>query len=117
MYFSSNCFLESVGNCQLRSLQEVDFSDPSKASLIKGRFGGIVYIVAENESLTCVRPSFWDRKSCDFLGLLLSSEVTVLTVFKVLNIPPNVLLKFLCCNYLYEGNKIILTYKSNNPLT
>ena len=26
MYFSSDCFLESVGNCQLRSLQEVDFS-------------------------------------------------------------------------------------------
>ena len=66
---------------------------------------------AENESLTCVRPSFWDRKSCDFLALLLNSAVTVLTVFGVRNIPPCVLLKILCCSYLYKGNKIILTYK------
>ena len=66
---------------------------------------------AENESLTCVHPSFWDRKSCDFLGLLLSSAVTVLTVFRVRNMPPCVLLKILCCSYLYKGNKIILTYK------
>ena len=66
---------------------------------------------AENESLTCVHPSFWDRKSCDFLGLLLSSAVTVLAVFRVRNIPHSVLLKFLYCSYLYKGNKIILTYK------
>ena len=66
---------------------------------------------AENESLTCVHPSFWDRKSCDFLGLLLSSAVTVLAVFRVRNIPHTVLLKFLYCSYLYKGNKIILTYK------
>ena len=61
---------------------------------------------AGNESLTCVCPSFWDRKSCDFLGLLLSSEVTVLTVFRVRNIPPCVLLKILCYRYLYKDNKI-----------
>ena len=66
---------------------------------------------AENESLTYVRPSFWDRKSCDFLGLLLSSAVTVLAVFRVRNISHSVLLKFLYCSYLYKGNKIILTYK------
>ncbi len=33
MYFSSDCFLESVGNCQLRSLQEVDFSAPNYQSV------------------------------------------------------------------------------------
>ena len=37
MYFSSDCFLESVGNCQLRSLQEVDFSAPK--SKVSPHFG------------------------------------------------------------------------------
>ena len=71
---------------------------------------------AENESLTYVRPSFWDRKSCDFLGLLLSSAVTVLTVFQVRELPYCVHLKFLCCNYLCNDNKISSIYKKGEYL-
>ena len=66
---------------------------------------------AENESLTYVRPSFWVRKSCVFLGLLLSFRVTVLAVFRVRELLYCVHIKFLCCNYLCKDNKIFWTCK------
>ena len=62
---------------------------------------------AENESLTLLFLLFECKNLAIFLGLLLSSAVTVLTVFRARNIPPSILLKFLHCSYLYKGNKIL----------
>ena len=112
IYSNSECGKNSVGRAKTLSeclLAHISYEVHTTKKVSEN--SETFTLRAENESLTCVHPSFWDRKSCDFSGLLLSSAVTVLAVFRVRNMPPCVLLKILCCSYLYKGNKIILTYK------